>query len=120
MFETVAAVVRALKTFRDFYHPKSSSILLVSNESPDPDADPFRRGFLASLEERTELLKRLAALDERERAVVMLWYVADLPVREICAKLSLSRSHCYRIRNKALQAMAEPDVGRLEVQEAFA
>lgn len=120
MFETAGGVVRALKTFRDFYHPKSSSVLLVSNESPDIDADPFRRGFLASLEERTELLKRLAALDERERAVVMLWYVADLPVREICAKLAVSRSHCYRLRDKALQRMVGSEAGALEAAKAFA
>ncbi|MHB8510951.1 MAG: sigma factor-like helix-turn-helix DNA-binding protein [Actinomycetota bacterium] len=118
MFDTVNGVVTALKTFKDFYGPKSSSIMTPGHGSIDIDSDPFRRGFLTALESRTELLKRLASLDERERAVVTLWYVADLPVREICDRLELSRSHLYRIRDRALKAMAGSD--DIEIVEATA
>ncbi|MGH2830798.1 MAG: sigma factor-like helix-turn-helix DNA-binding protein, partial [Candidatus Binatia bacterium] len=103
MYDSVGNVVTALKNFRDFYHPKTSSVLSPGKGVVDVDADPFRRGFLHALEARTELVKRLAQLDERERAVVTLWYVADLPVRDICTRLSLSRSHAYRIRDRALK-----------------
>ncbi|GAC1413182.1 MAG: hypothetical protein NVSMB57_08710 [Actinomycetota bacterium] len=120
MFDTVGGVVTALKTFRDYYSPRSSSVMMTGNRNTDIDADPFRRGFLNALESRTELLKRLATLDERERAVVTLWYVADLPVREICERLALSRSHLYRIRDRALKTMTAIDPAELEITEATA
>jgi len=120
MFETVGQVVRALKAFGEYYHPKSGSVVLFSSSrTTDVDADPFRRGFLDSIHLRSELLDRLSSLDERERAVIMLWYVADLPVREVCGQLQLSRSHAYRIRDRALVQMLDHEQVR-EVQEAFA
>ncbi|MFN2613490.1 MAG: sigma factor-like helix-turn-helix DNA-binding protein [Actinomycetota bacterium] len=119
MFGSVDQVVKALKAYRDYYHPKSSSVLIASRKTTDVDADPFRRGFLDSLNERTELLHRLAALDERERAVLMMWYVLDLPVRAICEKLSLSRTHCYRVRDRALFGMLDTADVR-ELQTALA
>jgi len=119
MFETVGQVVRTLKAYREYYHPKSSGVLLVSNRTTDVDADPFRKGFLDTLEARTELLRRLSSLDERERAVLMLWYVMDQPVRSICEQLELSRSHCYRLRDRALQNTLDA-VTEHEVQEAYA
>ena len=120
MFETVGQVTRALKSFRDYYHPRSSGIITgATSKSRDIDADPFRHGFLDSIETRAELLRRLSALDERERSVLMLWYVMDQPVHEICDQLSLSRSHCYRVRDRALATMVAADVAP-EVQEAYA
>ena len=120
MNTTVGGVVRALKCYRDFYSPKTSSVMTPGTGRIDVDADPFRRGFLNALEDRTELLKRLAVLDERERAVVTLWYVADMPVREICERLAVSRSSCYRLRDRALERMAHPDAAALEIKEATA
>lgn len=107
MFQTVGQVVKALKSFNDYYHPKATSVLIASTKTTDVDADPFRRGFLDNLDIRTELLRRLSTLDERERSVLMLWYVLDQPVRAICEQLSLSRSHCYRLRDRALINMLE-------------
>lgn len=120
MLNTVGGVVTALKIFQDFYSPKTSSVIGGSRSNIDIDADPFRRGFLNALEDRTELLKRLASLDERERAVVTLWYVADLPVREICERMALSRSHAYRIRDKALKLMSGAIPEDLQITEATA
>jgi DNA-directed RNA polymerase specialized sigma subunit len=119
MFETVGQAVKALKAFRDYYDPRSSSVLIASNKTTDVDADPFRRGFLDTVDMRTELLHRLSLLDERERAVLMQWYILDLPVRTICERLNLSRSHCYRLRDRALTMMLD-GVQELELQEAFA
>lgn len=118
MFKSESQVVRALKAFSHYYDPKSSSVLVAMNRTTDVDADPFRRGFLDSLELRAELLGRLSSLDERERAVLMLWYLEDLSVPQICERLNLSRSHCYRLRDRALGMMI--DVEELEVAEAFA
>lgn len=105
MYETIDQVVAGLKAFRDHYGPKSSSVAVASNRGRDIDADPFRRGFLDSIEARTQMLQRLATLDERERAILMLFYVADLPARDVCDRLRLSRSHAYRLRDKALTQM---------------
>jgi DNA-directed RNA polymerase specialized sigma subunit len=112
-------VVKGLKAYRDYYGPKSSSVLIASNKTTDVDADPFRRGFLDSLSERTELLHRISSLGERERAVLMMWYVLDLPVRTICEKLSLSRTHCYRLRDRALFSMLDAEPAR-QLQPAYA
>lgn len=108
--QNIDEVVAGLKAFRDYYGPKSSSVATTSNRGRDIDADPFRRGFLDSLEARTQMLGKLAALDERERAVLMLWYVMDLPTRDVCDRLQLSRSHAYRIRDKALSQMVDQEL----------
>ncbi|HEX9696723.1 MAG TPA: sigma factor-like helix-turn-helix DNA-binding protein [Actinomycetota bacterium] len=120
MIDTVGGVVTALKNFRDFYGPRTSSFMTPGRSTPDIDADPFRRGFLDALTIRSELTKRLASLDERERAVVTLWYVADLPVSEVCKRLSLSRSHAYRIRDRALKSMTGSAPADIEITEATA
>ena len=117
MFGTVGDVVRGLRAFRDHYGARSSSVMHMTSTTTDVDADPFRRGYLDSLTMRSQLLRRLSALDERERAVLLLWYVSDQPVRAICERLGLSRSHCYRLRDRALGTMLDPIE---EIQEAFA
>jgi RNA polymerase sigma factor (sigma-70 family) len=117
MFGSVGEVTKVLKAFRGHYDPKSVSVLVASNRTTDVDADPFRRGFLDSMDLRTELLKRLASLDELQRAVILLWYLKDLPVKSICEQLNVSRSNCYRLRDRALAMMLDPVV---EIQEAFA
>ncbi len=119
MFQSAGHVVRALKAFRDHYDPKSSSVMVAMNRTTDVDADPFRRGFLDSLDLRSELLGRLSSLDERERAVLMLWYLEDMSVPQICERMNLSRSHCYRLRDRAVAMMLD-EVNDLEVAEAFA
>jgi DNA-directed RNA polymerase specialized sigma subunit len=114
MFATVGDVVAALKTFGDFYAPRTNSVLVASGKPIDTDADPFRRGFIDSLEIRTELLKRLGALDERERAAVMLWYVSETPVRDLCARLGVSRATLYRLRDRALGNMIDAEASRTQ------
>ena len=120
MFSTVGQVARALKAFREYYHPKSSSVVIFNGKkTTDVDADPFRGGFLDNVDLRAEMLGRLSSLNERERAILMLWYVADTPVREICERLGLSRSHAYRLRDRALVEMLDREPVR-EVATAFA
>lgn len=119
MFETVGHVVKALKAFRDYYDPRSASVLIASNKTTDVDADPFRRGFLDNVDLRAELLHRLSTLDETQRAVIMQWYILDLPVRSICERLNLSRSNAYRVRDRALTMMLD-EATDTELAAAFA
>jgi DNA-directed RNA polymerase specialized sigma subunit len=107
MFESVTEVIRALRDYQGAYTAASGSVV-SPGRGFDIDADPFRRGFLRGIEERTELTQRLARLPEAERAVLLLWYAADLSVRDICVRLSVSRAHCYRLRDRALRGILEP------------
>jgi DNA-directed RNA polymerase specialized sigma subunit len=50
----------------------------------------------------------LRALDERERRLLILWHVIGHPVAHIARMLGISRVHCYRLQNQALQDMLDP------------
>ncbi|HVL90597.1 MAG TPA: sigma factor-like helix-turn-helix DNA-binding protein [Actinomycetota bacterium] len=103
-------VVRALERSRDCFDPSSTSLMIVA-ETKNPHRDPFGRGFIAGFEERTELRKRLARLDERSRALVILWHAYGHPVAQIARRLGISRVHCYRLERRALDLMIDQPEG---------
>lgn len=108
MFETPHEVVSALKRYRDVFDPRSGSIIAPSKAGLDPRADPFRAGFLSGIDERQELARRLTTrLAARERLLLVLWYVADLPVPRIARRIGVSRVHCYRLRAEAVRALCD-------------
>ena len=110
MFLTPGDVIRTLKRLRDPYDPRSSSLMLVGGASEDPHAEPFHRGFIDHFEERAELQRRLEALDERDRALLLLWYCEGRPVAHIARTIGISRVHCYRLGRRAIQALLDrPD-----------
>ncbi|HEY8201643.1 MAG TPA: hypothetical protein VII47_09840, partial [Actinomycetota bacterium] len=43
----------------------------------------------------------------RERLLLVLWYVSDMPPTVIARQLNVSRVHCYRLRDKALRALCD-------------
>lgn len=108
MFLTAGDVIRALARFRDCYDPKTASLMLVGSHAQDPHAEPFRAGFIARFDERAELLRRLATLDERARRLLVLWHVEAVPVAHIARRLGISRVHCYRVNRRALDAILDP------------
>lgn len=80
----------------------------MSHRRVDPSTDPFRSGFLNRMDERDELARRMRRrLDGRARLLLYLWYVADLPVSRVAGRIGVSRVHCYRLRDRALNALAE-------------
>ena len=105
MFDTTDGVIRALRTLGRSSETRSTSILSRSGAGYSVDRDPFHGGFIDSIDTRTELLKRFARLDERERAILTLWYVQDLEVPAICETLGMSRATAYRIRDRAIERM---------------
>jgi len=105
MFRSTDDVTRALRSLGRSTGTRSTSVLQQPSSSYGVDSDPFHGGFLDTLEARTEVLSRFARLDERERAVLTLWYVQDLAVPSICDALGMSRATCYRIRDRALERM---------------
>lgn len=111
MYETAAEVIYALKRYRDVFQPISCSIIGASRQPGyDPTRDPFRAGFLSGIELRCELVHRmLERLNERERLLLLLWYVYDQPAARIANRLEISRVHCYRLRDHALDALCDDD-----------
>lgn len=70
--------------------------------------DPQRPDRLAEKEEQKRLLAAaLAALDERARMIVTLYYLEDLRLKEIAEVLRLSESRISRLLNAALFHLGE-------------
>lgn len=65
--------------------------------------------FIGHMEEHDELTRRLRRLNERDRLLLFLWYVEEWPVSEIAERLQISRVHCYRVRDRALDRLTEPE-----------
>jgi DNA-directed RNA polymerase specialized sigma subunit len=101
-----AHVVRALTSFTDSERPVSSSVLSVGSGRRSSDLLGF--GALARVEERAELTRRLKRLPERERLLLLLWYAEGWPAIAIAEHLGISRIHCYRLRNRAIEALTCP------------
>jgi DNA-directed RNA polymerase specialized sigma24 family protein len=106
MFVTGEQIIRALATMPYAYGPKTAS-LLTGKASRVPNAEPFRRGYLRTFEERRELGRLLRLLDQRSRRLLFLWFVEGRPVAETARLLGISRVHCYRLKDKALGHMLE-------------
>lgn len=63
---------------------------------------------LEALPNRLDLARALYCLDEREKAIIYLYYYKDLSQTEIAKKLALSQMHVSRLQRRAL--------GKLEVE----
>jgi DNA-directed RNA polymerase specialized sigma24 family protein len=99
-------VIRAFGRCRDLDEPRSGSIVhRISSTGGDRSGDPFHPWLLAGLEERAELADRLRRVGPRERRLLFLWYAEGQPVSAIAKTLGISRVHCYRLRDRAIQAM---------------
>lgn len=67
----------------------------------------MRAGLLESLDERSELRRRVDRLEDRERKLLFLWYVTELPVEEIARAVGVSRRHCFRVRSATIHKIVE-------------
>jgi DNA-directed RNA polymerase specialized sigma24 family protein len=107
LFRSRQHILAALEGANDGEGMSSTSLVSVGIGRRSPGADPFRPGFLNSLEVRSELIRLLGDLDARSRRLLVLWFVCGRPVAEVADDLGISRVHCYRLKNKALDAMLE-------------
>src|SRR5688572_9277211 len=102
MLASSADVIRCLIMYTDWWQPSTSSILQVGvarrGEGP---GDGLHPGVIETLDERTELLRRVARIEERERRILFLWYVAQLGVAEIARATGVSVRQCHRLRGRA-------------------
>ncbi len=113
MFGSHAEVIRGLLTYTDWWQPVTSSILRVGpSRHAGAQGDGIRPGLLETLDERTELRRRVSLLVERDRRLLFLWYVEQLEAKDIARALRISRRQCFRLRARAVQAVVdagEPD-----------
>jgi DNA-directed RNA polymerase specialized sigma24 family protein len=105
---SAAAIVRSLVTYTDWWQPSSGSVIPVgAARRVSGDSDGLRPGLLDSLDERLELSRRMRSMDDRDRRLLFLWYVRQLPVADIALELRISRRHCFRLRSEAIRRLVE-------------
>ncbi len=104
MLRTPREIKRAIRRARDFYDPVTGSIVVLA-ELPGKGThsqEPFRRGFLDTLDERHEIIRRLWKLQERERRALIMWYLETRTKQDIAERLGISRMHVYRVCGRAI------------------
>ncbi len=108
-----AEVIRGLITYTDWWQPASTSILQVGPARRTKDwPDGIPPGLLSTLDERTELCRRMRQVSDLDRRLLFLWYVQQLPVEDITRMLRISRRQCFRRRGAAIHTivkLGEPD-----------
>jgi DNA-directed RNA polymerase specialized sigma24 family protein len=105
---TPREVIRGLITYTDWWQPATASVFEVGAARRSSNgSDGIRPGLLETLDERSELIRRMALLSDRERRVLFLWYLRQLEVAEIAREIRVSRRTCFRIRSRAVQALVE-------------
>lgn len=108
MLESPAQVIRSLLTYTDWWQPTTASVLrAISSRRRGERPDGFREGLLDTLDERTELCRRMTSLEDRERHVLFLWYVRQSSVAEISREIGVSRRQCFRIRARSVRTLVE-------------
>jgi hypothetical protein len=116
-FDTPNDVIRGLVTYTDWWQPSTSSVFQVgSARRMQGYTDGIPLGLLGSLDERAELCRRMQHVAARDRLLLFLWYVRQLPVDEIAPLVKISRRQCFRRRAAAIRAIVK--LGDPDSQEA--
>jgi DNA-directed RNA polymerase specialized sigma24 family protein len=103
-----AGVITALLRYTDWWQPGTTSVIQVGAARRSGSiSDGIPLGLLGTLDERTELCRRMQQVSEAERRVLVLWYVRQLAVEEIARELRISRRQCFRRRASAIRKIVE-------------
>ena len=117
LLATPEGVARCLTTYTDWWQPPTGSMLQVgSARRGSGNGYGFRAGVLDTLDDRTELCRRIAELTEGDRRLLVLWYVQQAPTEEIARQIGLSRRQCFRRRARAMRRLVE--LGEPELAQA--
>ncbi|WP_407276772.1 RNA polymerase sigma factor FliA [Halothiobacillus sp. DCM-1] len=100
-FEALNDVVQVRLTPLDHRGDEQDETLDVPDQADQPDQSLMNDRFQAALTEQ------IAALPERERMVMSLYYVDELNQKEIGAVLGVSESRVCQIHNKAVLRLKE-------------
>jgi DNA-directed RNA polymerase specialized sigma24 family protein len=108
MLTTEYEVVDALVTYTDWWQPSTTSILQIGGAGRASFfRDGIRPGLLETLDARSELCRRMAHVVERDRHLLLLWYVDQLPIEQIAKRMKMSRRQCYRRRAAAVRKIVD-------------
>jgi len=108
MLTSSTDVIRCLITYTDWWQPASGSVLVVgAARRSNTIGSGLHPGVLDTLDERAELMRRVLRLEDRDRRVLFLWYVAQLPVSEVARAIGVSQRQCQRLRARAVQRIVE-------------
>jgi hypothetical protein len=105
MLDSFASVERALARYTDPLQPCSGSISAVPKARFGGDRFPFHPAVLEGLEERAELRRRMAWLEDEEVLVLVRWYVEGARPDIIARHLGRSVRHVYRYRAAAIERL---------------
>jgi len=101
-------VVRGLVRYTDWWQPSTASVILVGHSRRARSLhDGLHPGLIDTLDERSELRRRFLLLPERDRLVLILWYLRELAVGEIALELGVSRRQCFRLRGSAIRRIVQ-------------
>lgn len=110
MFASTQDVIRSLLRYTDWWQPATSSIIQVGMARRGSDLhDGIRDGLLDTIDERTELCRRMQQAPELDRQILFLWYVKQLSAHEIARAVGISRRQCFRRRASAIKGLVDPD-----------
>jgi DNA-directed RNA polymerase specialized sigma24 family protein len=108
LLATHSQVIRALLRYTDWWPVGGGSVIPVGGARRSNDrSDGIPPSILNSLDERTELCRRMERLSARDRRLVFLWYVKQLSAEEIAKDLRISRRQCFRIRAKTIDEIVQ-------------
>jgi hypothetical protein len=100
-------IVRCMVTYADSWQPGTGSIIDAVGLRRKGRSDGFRAALIDTLDERSELCRRLSQLPERDRFILFLWYVKHLHVDDIAAAVGISRRQCFRRKAGAIRKLVE-------------
>jgi hypothetical protein len=107
MLSTSEQVVWALITYTDWWQPNTSSVYKVGNRRGSFASDGIRGGLLDTLPQRDELCRRMQRIAERDRRLLFLWYLRELPAIDIARELRISRRQCFRRRAAVIRRIVD-------------
>jgi hypothetical protein len=96
-----------LERYTDWWQPPTTSMLQVAGARRISEADGFQSGLLDTLDERTELRRRVWTLELRDRKILFLWYIKQASPEAVARAAGISRRHFFRCRAKAIQAIVD-------------
>ncbi len=103
-----AGVVWALLRYTDWWQPGTASVIQVGAARRNSSfSDGIPSGLLATLDERTELCRRMQQVSEAERQVLVPLVRASARGRGHRPELRISRRQCFRRRTSAIRKIVE-------------
>lgn len=106
LLQTPEDVIRCLVTYTDWWQPDTTSVLQVA-VSRTGAHEGFRMGLIETLDDRSEICRRMEHLDGRDRHLLFLWYVEQRPTEEIARAIGISRRQCFRRKARAIRTLVD-------------